>query len=130
VRLGGLLLERGRGEAATRLLEPAASRLPDELQVRYLLAKAHLLDGSVELARRCMNESQPPMIPHAPAFALLGRMLSELGRDAEAESEWFRALSLNPWDPEVACEGLDAPALPSNQDRWWLCRDARRYPRY
>ncbi len=130
VRLGRLLVERGHGGAAVQLLEPASKQMPEELQIRYLLAKAHLGAGSPERAWKELEGAAPPMTPHAEAFALWGRMVADRQDGVGAELAFFRGLSLNPWSPEVACEGLAAPALPGDGDRSWLCGAARKYPRY
>ena len=133
VRLGRLLLERGRGKAVMRLLESARGYLPADLHVRYLLAKSYLLEGSEERAWSEVAVADPPMTPHAEAFSLRGRLLKNRGSggdvEGEADAALFRGLSMNPWSTEVACEGLDEPVLPSSPANSWLCRAARLHPR-
>ena len=129
-RLGRLLIERRQGRAALLLLDQARVGLPDDLQLRYLQAKAYLQGGSSKQAWDALELVEPRMSPHAEAFALRGRMQASRGEEVNAEVEFFRGLSFNPWSPEVACEGLDAPELPSIAARYWLCRAARTFPRY
>ena len=130
VRLGRLLLERGHEAAAIKVLEPARKEMPEELQVRYLLAKAHWRAGELEQAWKELSVADPPMTPHAGAFALRGRLLADRGDGVGAEIAFFRGLALNPWSSEVACEMLTTPSLPEDDLRSWLCRAARAWPRY
>lgn len=130
VRLGRLLLERGHDEAAAKLLEPAREAIPQELQVRYLLAKAFFRQGKIEKAWGELEQAEPPMTPHAGAFALRGRLLADRGDLVGAEASFFRGLALNPWSSEVACEMLEKPLLPADDTRAWVCRAARAWPRY
>ncbi len=128
-RLGRLLLERGHEDAAIRLLEPARDELPTELHLRYLLAKSHYRRGFLDRAWKELERGDPPMSPHAEAFALRGRLLADRGDRVGAETDFFRAISSNPWSEESACEFLGAPALPEGGERAWLCRAARAFPR-
>ncbi|HNS99675.1 MAG TPA: tetratricopeptide repeat protein [Polyangiaceae bacterium] len=130
VRLGRLLLERGHGAAAARLLQTAEERWPNDLQIRYLLAKASLRHGDVDSAWNLLRQAGPPMAPHAEAFSLLGRMREERHDGVGAEYAFFRGLSLNPWSSECACEAKPPPALPTDAARSWLCEAARNAPRY
>jgi len=130
VRLGRLLVGRGHHEAAVRVLEPGRKELPKELQIRYLLAKAHVRRGDIDQAWKELSKADPPMAPHAGAFALRGRLLADRGDRVGAEVSFFRGLALNPWSEEVACEMLETPLLPSDDTRAWLCRAARKRPRY
>jgi len=130
VRLGRLLLDRGHDAAAIQVLEPARKEMPEELQVRYLLAKAHWRAGELEPAWKELSAAEPPMSPHAGAFALRGRLLADRGDGVGAELAFFQGLSLNPWSSDVACEMLTSPSLPGDDLRSWLCRAARAWPRY
>ena len=75
-------------------------------------------------------EAEPPMAPHASAFALQGFFRARKGDRAGAEIAFFRALSVNPWETDVACEALEPPALPPDDDRGALCVAARTWSRY
>lgn len=130
VRLGRLLMDRGHHEAAVRVLEPAREELPRELSIRYLLGKAHFRMGHGEQAWAELEHADPPMIPHAGAFALRGRLLADRGDLVGAEVAFFRAVSLNPWSEEVACDMTTPPDLPLADYRSWLCSAARAWPRY
>jgi Flp pilus assembly protein TadD len=129
VRLGKLLLARGHEAAAVKVLEVPRQEMPRELQIRYLLAKAYLRMGRADEAFAQVSEAEPPMVPHAGAFAMQGRFLAQRRDRDSAEIASFRALSLNPWDGDVACEALDPTALPPDDDRAALCVAARTWPR-
>ena len=130
VRLGKLLLARGHEAAAAKALSVPREQMPRELQVRYLLAKAYLRMGRTEEAIAQVREAEPPMVPYADAFAMHGSFLVRQQDREGAELAFFRAISLNPWNTEVACEALDAPSLPPDDDRAALCVAARTWPRY
>ncbi len=130
VRLGKLLLERGHSSATLRLLEPAMSEVPDDLQVSYLLGKAHMQAGALEQAWKALERVTPTSTPHAGAFALRGRLLADRNDSVGAEVSFFRGMSLDPWNEEVACEMLPSPHLPREDYREWPCLAARAWPRY
>ncbi|MCL2825410.1 MAG: hypothetical protein FWD57_15570 [Polyangiaceae bacterium] len=129
LRLGRLMVERGHGRAAAKLLDVDAARPHNEMMIRYLLATAHLQDGQPDLARADLDFPDSSIALNGEAFALRGKLSTENGDMDSAASDFSMGVSLNPWAPQVACEGLDEPFMPYDANRSWLCRSARKYPR-
>jgi hypothetical protein len=130
VRLGMLLLERGHGQAASRVLLVAREAAPHELRVRALLGEAFARMGQRQQSWTAVAAIDPPMVPDAVAFSMHGRFLAEQTDRVGADRSFFRALALNPWNAETACEMLVEPLVPAAAERAELCRAARRWPRY
>ena len=102
VRLGDLLMERERPEAA--LVEYTKALDPDEPHSPLLanrLAEVYLVLGRNKEARAALEQS----LVDYPEFGLthktLGRILLDEGRLAEARDSFRAAVEINPFDPEL-----------------------------
>ncbi len=128
LRLGTLLLDRGHPQAAASMLQQAQTIVPSELIVRARLAKAWLALDREPDAWRELESVGPTLSPNAEAFALRGSLQRQRGDLAQAAISFSKALSMDPWEPAVACEMLQAPQLPQDRIRAALCDAARKWP--
>ncbi|MBI5536738.1 MAG: hypothetical protein HY898_28720 [Deltaproteobacteria bacterium] len=128
MRVGGLLAERGHSGAVIKVLTPAAVVLPQEQRIRAMLGKAYVATDKQAEAWHQVEALGPSLSPFAETYALRGWMLSKRGDAAGARAAQFKAISLDPWKPAVACEMLPAPSAPQDAPRAALCEAARRWP--
>lgn len=123
LRLGRLLLERGHAAAASAELVQAFGKVPFAPAVRCAYADALLTQGARAEAAELVTR---PLDVHARS----GRWWSLhalLAPSHEPLASW-RALSLDPLDPAVACEERPAGQWPEDELRRAICEAARRIP--
>lgn len=128
LRVAGLLSERGHSSAVLKVLVPAQAILPQEQRIRAMLGKAYVATDKQAEAWHQVEELGPTLSPFAETYALRGWLLGKRGDEAGARAAQFKAVSLDPWKPSVACEMLPSPALPQAPPRAALCEAARRWP--
>jgi len=95
-RLGHLLLALGRAREAADALRSAATAAPDSAERRLDLVRALLLEKNntdAELEARRALAADPRS---ADGYWLLGRILAEAGRFAEARAALEQSVTLNP----------------------------------
>jgi hypothetical protein len=122
-RLGELLSRRGHADAASIELARAHDRLPRDAAIRGLYARTERAGGHLDRARELVQDPAAIVTGDSAWWAL-----RELLRVDEVRSGRF-ALMGAPYDPEVVCEGLAAPTLPSDAARAALCEASREKPR-
>lgn len=97
-QLGGLLLQLNRAAEALPELETAVSLDPDSPSIRNDYAVALFLTGSTDRAVEEMRASAD-LSPDDPLVRIrLGQMLTQLGRNAEAQAAFEEARTI---DPEI-----------------------------
>ncbi len=128
-RLGKLLLERGHLQVASTYLEKARDASPSDSNVRYLLARAYLGLHRDDVAREQVMQLPNGTQVCALAYAMRGFFLGTPEDTKEARFAFWKALSTDPWQEEVACEMQVAPSLPRDFERIGLCEAARMWPR-
>jgi tetratricopeptide (TPR) repeat protein len=127
-RLGELLQQRSKHQAAVVVLSRARDLAPNDLRLRGMLAESLLAMGRSEQASAEVEVVGPPYFPDATALAIRGFLLAARGDWTGAKGAFDAAVALAPWKAKVACEWLDAPATPTDPDRAALCHAARLWP--
>jgi Flp pilus assembly protein TadD len=128
-RLGSMLLEEGFNAEAKTELEMALSLASRDLRLRFWLAEANLALGHKDEAFEQLQKVEPGASPDASAFALRGYLFVQRGENSVADSSFFKAISLDPWNEKVACHWLSPPGVPSEEAHRKLCEASRRWPR-
>jgi hypothetical protein len=129
-RAATLLLARGFRPAAAALAARGVVLAPRWPELRALTASA-LAEADERAARAWLGDGTKLERLHGPWCALAGRFELVDRRHPEAE-RWFRlAVSNEPFDRDVACEGrgADLSFLPEAAARRALCIEARGLPR-
>ena len=124
VRLGQLFDERKHHTAGKKEFERAFELAPHEAAIRAGLAHALLALGETERARAVVEKSDDVRANDARWWSMHGLLVP-----TDADSAWSIALSLDPYDPGVACREKPAPATPDDPAQKALCEAARRKPR-
>lgn len=124
LRLGQLFLDRGHAAAARITLEKAAATSPKEASVRGTLALSLAREGKNDEAKKAVEDPLSVDHNHALFWAMRARFFED-----DRQRSLDIALSLNPYDPEVACDGTAAPDLPKDERLRDICEAARRKPR-
>jgi hypothetical protein len=124
VRLGQLLLGRDHDRAARIELEQGRVAMPRGALVRALLAAAER--GVGDLAAALSRVAEPKDVAESEArwWSLRAELV-----DSDRERSRAAAVSLAPYDPAVACDEKDPPALPADPRTVALCEAARVKPR-
>jgi len=128
-RLGAMLLEDGFNAEARSALENARQIAPRDLRIRFWLGKANLGLGREEEAFEQVQKVELGASPDALALALRGYLFVHKGDQATAEASFLKAISLDPWDQNVACRWLSPPNVPTEALLASLCEASRRWPR-
>lgn len=129
VRLAELLRQRGHHKATVKVLQDARESVPQDLRIRWLMADAMRAERDEDRAWQQLETLEPQMVPQGQALALRGYLLTQRNDQAGAHLDFFRALALDPWSEQVACQALMAPVVPSDDDQRALCEASRRWPR-
>jgi hypothetical protein len=134
VRLAELLMSRGHASAAVAELDQAMVLTPQAPTVRCTLAEAWLAQASAAATPGDQLEPRQraaAMVAHSSdVHQRLGRWWSLhalLHEGADPLARW-RALTLDPLHPAIACEERPVPELPADEQRRALCEAARRSP--
>jgi tetratricopeptide (TPR) repeat protein len=101
LRLVALLLERNDAAGALPHLERLRAECPGEDEVRIDLARCRLLQGEHAAALALLDAVLADHPDHFGALYFRGKALLDLGRAAEAEALFRRALPQKPKGPEV-----------------------------
>ncbi|MBW2529780.1 MAG: hypothetical protein JRI23_36725, partial [Deltaproteobacteria bacterium] len=123
VRLGELLLDRGHADVAAEQLERAFELAPALAPVRCPLASAYLELGDHPSAALLVEHPTDLHQSSARWWSLHDLLFDDQPRARTV------ALSLDPLDPQVACEERFPPDLPADPLLRPLCESARRWPR-
>jgi hypothetical protein len=126
VRLAELLY--GRDRAPQALMEIDKITSPDALEdasIRYLRARILESLGREADAAPLVADPKDVVSSFGPWWAIRGRWARARGDEATAESSFFEALSADPLDVEVACEGILVTSSPKNPLQRSLCDAAR-----
>jgi apolipoprotein N-acyltransferase len=109
--LGRLHLRMTDPPSAARVLREGSSRFPDDLNLRYLLARASWFAGDLDRAASLAEQILADRPDHSEAWILLGRVRLARGDDAGASDAFAKALEREP-------SGVTP--------RYWLARMALR----
>jgi small GTP-binding protein len=114
--LGAVYLGSHRHDKAVRELRKAVASLPDDPEAQALLGRALFLRGDLDAARVSL-ERATLRTPSVLALQTIGELYERLGRRAEAELSFRRALEREPHaDQEVSARlGLARVLLESGQ---------------
>lgn len=136
VRLGDLLLARGKSQAAAQVLGPVVQAAPEQPALRARAARAWLEAHDVDRARRALGTLDDVRSLDGPWMAVRGRLFKLAGQNAKAERSFRLGISVDPLNEGVACEGVfravnpaSAQLLPHDAVRRALCKAARLLPR-
>lgn len=112
LRLAELLLLGGHGPAALLELDGiTAPELTSDPSYRALRGRALEASGKGGDAYPLVADPKDVPTPHAPWWALRGRVLEGRGDGAGAGASFAEALADDPFDPEIACRpGKPGPA--------------------
>jgi len=119
-RLGELLAKRGHYDAAAPQYARAQQLAPREPVVRCGLTDALLHLGLEAEAAPFVESSSDIGSPTGRWWSLHGKLQAE-----DAGLAFWRGVALNPLSTPVACEELQAPALPNDPIRRALCQATR-----
>ncbi|MFW5925801.1 MAG: tetratricopeptide repeat protein [Myxococcota bacterium] len=104
VRLGDLLWDGGRPEAAEVEYAKAHTAAPDDPVVASRLARAALAAGHPDQALDAIASVVERYPDHAPAHVVMGSALLAQGNKTAAAHASREALRLNPFDPQPHCD--------------------------
>ncbi len=93
--LAQALVAAGHAEDAVLELEEAAARAPDDPEIAFALATAHLRLGKPEAAERVFA-AVADRLPGAETWVLIGRTYRDFGDRGRAKAALERALALDP----------------------------------
>ncbi len=105
LRLGDLLLERGRVRPALMEYGRALERSPGSPYLRRKLAQTLLSQGKAEQAETHLEEARQVAPDYVATYTLLGHLHLRAQRFQEARAAYEESLQINPFDPSVH-EGL------------------------
>jgi Flp pilus assembly protein TadD len=88
-------LRTGRASAATATLEGASRRFPNSPELLRALAVAHLEGGNAQAAQVVLQQALSLDNANALSYFLLGQVLRQQGRTAEANQAFARAQKLD-----------------------------------
>lgn len=133
VRLSDLLMKMGHAGSAAQELAPVIDRDQRSAAVRFRGAAAWLGVGDPDAARAALGDVDQIDAVNGSWFALHGRLLREVGKEAEARRAFGLGIAVDPLAEDVACEGHRAvPGTPAQSARLprdpafeSLCRAAR-----
>ncbi|MFV2066849.1 MAG: tetratricopeptide repeat protein [Pirellulales bacterium] len=133
-----LLVETGRPDAATRLLDGWSRRDPKSPTPKIELARLYQELGNREQATFQLHEALTVDSDNARALAALGKLREESGELQQALADYQRSLSVNPNQPQVQTRVATlqaqvgnvahAPAPRSSETR--IVNQAQRMQRY
>ncbi len=95
-KMGMLFLSRGLPEDALKEFEQVLAREPRNALAHYGRARAHYLQGKLDLAKSDLNEALKINDKLWQAHALLGVISDTEKRHEEAEAEYLKALAVQP----------------------------------
>jgi hypothetical protein len=117
VRLAELLLSRGRADGALKELDrigadrsATAGRdgpVPDDATVLWLRGRALETDNRAADVGPSVDDVRRAASSFGPWWALRGRWANSTGDSNTARTSFSEALSVDPLDPESACESID-----------------------
>jgi len=133
-----LLVETGRPDAATRLLDGWSRRDPTSPTPKIELARLYQELGNREQATYQLQEALGIDPDNARALAALGKLREESGQLQQALADYHRSLSANPHQPNVQTRVatlqaqvgsvVHAPVLRSSETR--VANQSQRMQRY
>lgn len=94
--LAAMLIEQGRLDEARNLLQTGLTVNPRQQQFAVALARIDMQRGDYASALEVLNRSRAGVLPTAESDAVLGSVLSRLGRDKEAVDAYRAALGAAP----------------------------------
>jgi hypothetical protein len=127
-RLGELFAEAERFRLAAQQFETAVRFQPDHPGLRFGAARSWLLAGDEAKARLALGEQRDISDLHGGWLALHGWLLAQRGEVTPAAEAFDLAMAVDPFAPEVACEGQlrrrrgdPVAKLPANSVRREIC---------
>jgi hypothetical protein len=123
-RMGELLAGRGHMKEAAVEYAAAHKLAPFDSQLRCWLADAQLASGAREKAVSTLEKIDDLHSRAGRLFSLRGLLFDTPHR----KDDFSIGISLDPLDPNVACEELAKPGVPSDPIRAALCQAARNVP--
>jgi hypothetical protein len=127
-RLGELFAQAERFRLAAQQLETALRFQPDHPGLRFAAARSWLLADDEAKARLALGQEQEIADLHGSWLALHGWFLARDGEAAQAAEAFDLAMAVDPFAPEVACEGQlrrkrgdPVAKLPANGIRREIC---------
>ena len=94
--LAGLLLERGRMDAARLVLEQGLVSMPGQSSFVSLLARIHVEQGMLDTAVTLLEQQRTLAKPDAEILALLATLYQRSSRHTQAVAAYKDALTLKP----------------------------------
>jgi len=94
--LAAMLIEQRRLDEARNLLQAGLTVNPQQQQFGVALARIDMQRGDYASALEVLNRSRAGVLPSAESDAVLGSVLSRLGRDREAVDSYRAALGAAP----------------------------------
>ena len=104
LRLGDLLWDRQRPQAAAAEYAKAHNAAPDDPIIASRLARAALAAGDAQRAVDALSRAVSRYPDHAPTHAVLGAARLALGDLGAARTSLREALRINPFDPAPHCD--------------------------
>lgn len=104
-RLGELFAAAERFRLAAQQFETALRYQPDHPGLRFDAARSWLLAGDDAKAHSALGTQRDVSDLHGGWLALHGRFLAERGEASPAAEAFDLAMAVDPFAPEVACEG-------------------------
>lgn len=137
-RLADLLLARGHAPEALKELDrielagsPTApeawERAMSDPSVIWLRARALEAAGRRAEAEPLVADPTHVLSSYAPWWATRGRWARLRGDEPLATDSFWQAVAADPFDPEGACETIDASASPPDAAKGPLCSAAREW---
>ncbi|HEX2880620.1 MAG TPA: hypothetical protein VHO25_13905 [Polyangiaceae bacterium] len=129
-RLGELFAEAERFRLAAQQFDTALRYQPDHPQLRFEASRSWLLAGDDAKAHSALGTEHDISDLHGGWLALHGRFLAERGEGTAAAQAFDLAMAVDPFAPEVACEGQlrrkrgdNVVKLPANSVRREICSE-------
>lgn len=124
VRLGQLFDERKHDQASKKEFDRAFELAPHEAAIRAGLARALLSLGEKDRARTVVAQTDDIRGNDARWWSMHGLLVS-----TDSDTARAIAVSLDPYDPGVACQEKEPPETPDDPAEKALCEAARLKPR-
>jgi len=125
-RLADLLRDRGHLPQAAVQAKKSHEAAPNTAAGRARLALLLRALGRRDEAAALTSSLDQVRSAHGLFLALHGAVQRKQGDESAARQSFFQALCHDPLDAEVACELLDADAVPDGEAQATLCRQVRR----
>jgi hypothetical protein len=129
-RLGELFAEAERFRLAAQQFETALRYQPDHPHLRFEASRSWLMVGDDAKAHSALGTERDISDLHGGWLALHGRFLTERGQGTAAAQAFDLAMAVNPFAPEVACEGQlrrkqgdNVVKLPADSVRREICSE-------